>query len=77
MVENMSWNDFQLAMKPKVQGSWNLHELLPRDLDFFVMLSSATGVLGNRSQGNYAAGKQLGRMKRPSPEHVLTNLVRF
>lgn len=25
-------------------------------MDFFVMLSSATGVLGNRSQANYAAG---------------------
>ena len=56
MLENMSYNDFQLAFKPKVQGSWNLHELLPRDLDHFVMLSSATGVLGNRSQANYAAG---------------------
>lgn len=56
MFENMTFEDFQLAVKPKVQGSLNLHELLPRDLDFFVMLSSATGVLGNRAQGNYAAG---------------------
>ncbi|KXL46852.1 MAG: hypothetical protein FE78DRAFT_30538 [Acidomyces sp. 'richmondensis'] len=56
MFENMSYETFQLAIKPKIQGSWNLHELLPRDLDHFVMLSSATGVLGNRSQANYAAG---------------------
>ena len=56
MFENMSYIDYQAAIRPKVQGSWNLHECLPRTLDFFVMLSSATGILGNRSQANYAAG---------------------
>ncbi|EED14251.1 polyketide synthase, putative [Talaromyces stipitatus ATCC 10500] len=56
MFENMSYDDFQAAILPKVQGSWNLHEYLPRTMDFFVMLSSATGILGNRSQANYAAG---------------------
>ncbi|KAH8815396.1 iterative type I polyketide synthase [Xylogone sp. PMI_703] len=56
MFENMSYEAFQTAVKPKVQGSWNLHELLPRDMDFYVLLSSATGVLGNRSQANYATG---------------------
>ena len=56
MFENMSYKDWQAAVKPKVQGSFNLHELLPEDLDFFIMLSSATGILGNRSQANYAAG---------------------
>lgn len=56
MLENMTHEEFQLATRPKIQGSWNLHELLPRDLDHFIMLSSATGVLGNRAQGNYAAG---------------------
>ncbi|KAH9827289.1 polyketide synthase [Teratosphaeria destructans] len=56
MFENMLWEDYQIAVKPKVQGSWNLHQVLPKDLDFFVMLSSATGMLGNRAQANYAAG---------------------
>ncbi|KAL7959326.1 hypothetical protein V8C34DRAFT_280434 [Trichoderma compactum] len=56
MLENMSHEEFQLAVRPKIQGSWNLHELLPRDLEHFIMLSSATGVLGNRAQANYAAG---------------------
>lgn len=56
MFENMHYEEFELAVKPKVQGSWNLHELLPRDMDFFVMLSSATGILGNRAQANYASG---------------------
>ena len=56
MLENMTHEEFQLAIRPKIQGSWNLHELLPKDLDHFIMLSSATGVLGNRAQANYAAG---------------------
>lgn len=30
--------------------------LLPQDLDFFVMLASASGIVGLPGQGNYAAG---------------------
>ncbi|OIW27857.1 hypothetical protein CONLIGDRAFT_619446 [Coniochaeta ligniaria NRRL 30616] len=56
MFENMTYSDFDAALRPKFQGSWNLHEVLPTDMDFFLLLSSATGVLGNRSQANYAAG---------------------
>ncbi len=54
--ENMSLEKFNAALRPKVQGSWNLHSLLPKDLDFFIMLSSISGILGNRGQSNYAAG---------------------
>ncbi|KAL3426455.1 beta-ketoacyl synthase domain-containing protein [Phlyctema vagabunda] len=56
MFENMLHETFQAAIRPKVRGSKNLHELLPNNMDFFVLLSSATGILGNRSQANYAAG---------------------
>ncbi|KAK5957266.1 Type I Iterative PKS [Knufia fluminis] len=56
MLENMTHTDFTLATNPKVHGSRNLHDLLPQALDFFIMLSSATGILGNRAQANYAAG---------------------
>lgn len=52
----MSFQDWQAAIRPKVQGSWNLHQTLPQDLDFFVMLSSVAGIFGNRGQSNYAAG---------------------
>ncbi|TVY26675.1 Highly reducing polyketide synthase [Lachnellula hyalina] len=44
------------AIRPKIQGTRILHNLLPEDMDFFVMLSSISGVVGNRSQANYAAG---------------------
>ncbi|KAJ5310606.1 uncharacterized protein N7443_003067 [Penicillium atrosanguineum] len=53
---SMSFDDWKATICPKVQGSWNLHQALPQDLDFFVMLSSVAGIFGNRGQANYAAG---------------------
>ncbi len=52
----MSLDDYYTAVKPKAQGSWNLHLLLPKNMDFFVLLASAGGVVGNRGQSNYASG---------------------
>lgn len=52
----MSYSDWQTAINPKAQGSWNLHKLLPRELDFFLMLSSMNGIVGHVGQANYAAG---------------------
>ncbi|KAL4878719.1 hypothetical protein BJY04DRAFT_220786 [Aspergillus karnatakaensis] len=57
--ENMTHTQWQTSLEPKVQGSWNLHQALQStstDLDFFVMLSSVAGIVGNRSQANYNAG---------------------
>ncbi|PTL78225.1 type I polyketide synthase [Vitiosangium sp. GDMCC 1.1324] len=47
---------FRSVMAPKIQGAWNLH-MLTRDesLDFFVLYSSMSGLLGLPGQGNYAA----------------------
>lgn len=56
IFDSMSVADFHKAVRPKVQGSWNLHNLLPSDLDFFIMLSSAGGIMGTRGQSNYASG---------------------
>ncbi len=52
----MPLSTFKAATKSKVNGSWNLHNLLPSGLDFFILLSSASGVVGFRGQANYAAG---------------------
>lgn len=52
----MTSADLSAALHPKVQGSWNLHALLPNNLQFFIMLSSSAGIGGSRGQGNYAAG---------------------
>ncbi|KAL1968658.1 hypothetical protein VTN77DRAFT_1484 [Rasamsonia byssochlamydoides] len=56
MFENMTLERLQAAVRPKVQESWNLHKHLPTDMEFFIMLSSITGITGNRGQSNYAAG---------------------
>ena len=51
----MTYNDWFTAIRPKVDGSWNLHHALGNDLDFFVMFSSTSGVMGQYGQANYAA----------------------
>jgi NAD(P)-dependent dehydrogenase (short-subunit alcohol dehydrogenase family) len=56
IYQNMTREQFLGATRGKVQGSWHLHELLPADLDFFVLLSSSVGIAGSRGQGNYSAG---------------------
>lgn len=56
IFENMTHSDWVAATGPKIQGSWNMHELLPSSLDFFIMLSSTSGIIGNPGQANYAAG---------------------
>ena len=56
---NMTLTKYYQALDPKIRGSLNLHNLFqesPDQLDFFVMLSSLSGILGNPSQSNYAAG---------------------
>jgi NADPH:quinone reductase-like Zn-dependent oxidoreductase/acyl carrier protein len=51
---------FRTVVQPKVDGAWNLHAqtLGATDtppLDFFVLFSSVTSVLGSPGQSNYAA----------------------
>ena len=52
----MSYDSFRAPVEPKVKGSWNLHTLMPRGMDFFILLSSVTGVFGGQCQANYACG---------------------
>lgn len=56
MFKNMTLTEFEHAIKPKVQGTWNLHTLLPQNMDFFVMLSSYAGIIGAVGQSNYCCG---------------------
>jgi acyl carrier protein len=43
-------------MAPKVDGAWNLHaQTLDRPLDFFVLFSSGSSLIGNPGQANYVA----------------------
>ncbi|WPH02495.1 Hypothetical protein R9X50_00536000 [Acrodontium crateriforme] len=52
---NMSHDQWTEATRPKTHGSWNLHEYMPKDVDFFIMLSSMAGVIGHPGQANYNA----------------------
>lgn len=56
MFENMTTTQWSEAVHAKVKVSWNLHKLLPNDMDFFISLSSLSGIYGSPGQSNYAAG---------------------
>lgn len=44
------------VLRPKVDGAWNLHELVPDTVRSFVLFSSYVGTLGNEGQAAYAGG---------------------
>ncbi|KAI1817358.1 putative polyketide synthase [Poronia punctata] len=57
--ETMTLDEYHMATSCKVAGTWNLHNTaieLGLDLDFFTMLSSISGLIGQPAQANYAAG---------------------
>jgi acyl carrier protein len=52
----MTGDQIRAVMTPKAAGAWVLHAATERDpLDFFVMFSSASALLGLAGQANYAA----------------------
>ncbi|KAI0506887.1 putative polyketide synthase [Xylaria bambusicola] len=56
ILERMTWAQWQSALNPKLLGTRNIDELFGDQLDFYIMLSSGVGVMGNPSQANYGAG---------------------
>src|SRR5262249_23200742 len=56
-IERLDEERMWTAMRPKMIGAWNLHALtIGIPLDFFVMFSSITSIIGNPGQANYVAG---------------------
>ncbi|MGN4078088.1 KR domain-containing protein, partial [Burkholderia gladioli] len=56
VIGQQSWARYQRVLHPKLGGALLLHRLLaPRELDFFVLYSSAAGLMGNPGQANHAA----------------------
>ena len=64
IFENLSFEDWQAVIRPKTIGTHNLLTAALADkavdattpLPWFMFLSSATGIIGNRGQAAYAAG---------------------
>ena len=55
----MTFDEWDAATRPKVRGTWNLHNACvaaATDLDFMVLFSSLSGIVGQPGQANYASG---------------------
>ncbi|OKL62581.1 hypothetical protein UA08_02969 [Talaromyces atroroseus] len=60
---DMSWEDFETVLAPKVAGTRNLDDLFSENhtpLDFFIVLSSATSMVGIIGQSAYSAANHFG-----------------
>ena len=56
VLQQQTWTRFENVMAPKVQGAWNLHVLTQHQpLDFFVLFSSSSSLLGMAGQANHVA----------------------
>ncbi|TVY85299.1 Reducing polyketide synthase DEP5 [Lachnellula suecica] len=56
LFHSMPFQNWKKSVEPKILGAMNLLSVLASaPLDFFVMTSSVSGVLGTPGQGNYAA----------------------
>jgi acyl transferase domain-containing protein/NADPH:quinone reductase-like Zn-dependent oxidoreductase/NAD(P)-dependent dehydrogenase (short-subunit alcohol dehydrogenase family) len=58
VFEKMTYEEWTVPLQSKVQGTWNIHKYFghERPLDFMIFCSSQSGVCGNPSQAQYAAG---------------------
>ncbi|OAA57318.1 Beta-ketoacyl synthase [Cordyceps fumosorosea ARSEF 2679] len=56
--EIMTHEEYHAAIHAKIQGTWALHRASldqPKNLDFFTLLSSISGIVGKKGQSNYSA----------------------
>lgn len=60
-LDDMSWAQWTAASRPKIQGTWNLHNALINEqadhpVDHFLLFSSLGAMTGQWGQANYNAG---------------------
>ena len=53
-VSNLDAETLHRVWTPKVAGAWRLHEAAPKDLDWWLVYSSAAALLGSPGQASYA-----------------------
>lgn len=52
----MTFEDYEAVVESKISGAWNFHNaLMKTPLQFFIVLSSVAGIVGNRGQAHYSA----------------------
>ncbi|KAL9122555.1 MAG: hypothetical protein Q9187_000886 [Circinaria calcarea] len=54
----MTIEDWNTSVEPKVKGTWNILEIIKSrglDLDFLVLISSLSGIVGQTGQANYSS----------------------
>lgn len=52
----MTFEDYEAVVRSKISGAWNFHNaLIDTPLQFFIVLSSVAGIVGNRGQAHYSA----------------------
>jgi phthiocerol/phenolphthiocerol synthesis type-I polyketide synthase C len=57
IIMNLDRESLHRALDPKIIGAWLLHRFtVDQPLDFFVLYSSGTTLIGNPGQANYVAG---------------------
>ncbi|WP_205873803.1 type I polyketide synthase [Mycobacterium camsae] len=60
LLPQQSLERFRTTLAPKAFAAWHLHRLTQNDdLEFFIMYSSVSSVLGSPGQANYAAANAL------------------
>ena len=56
--ERMSLDDWNIPANPKIKGTWNIFEIVKSrgiELDFFLLISSLSGIVGLTGQANYSS----------------------
>ncbi|HEX2925560.1 MAG TPA: SDR family NAD(P)-dependent oxidoreductase, partial [Ruminiclostridium sp.] len=57
LIRNESWDNVEKVISPKMYGVWNLHTLTcTKELEFFILFSSVTAVMGSIGVSSYAVG---------------------
>lgn len=57
LIKNEEWENIEKVLNPKVFGAWNLHHLTSNmKLEYFVLFSSVTSLLGGVGVSGYSTG---------------------